>query len=52
MDVGELGMRRENRLVQRLEGRGHILSGQRRLAEVVYALRLQRERMAEEAAAQ
>jgi hypothetical protein len=38
MDVGELGMRRENRLVQRLEGRGHILSGQRRLAEVVYAL--------------
>jgi len=36
-------MMRESRLVGRLEGRGHILSGQRTLADVAYVLRVYQE---------
>ena len=35
---GRCLVRRESRLMGRLEGRGQILSGQRRLADVVYVL--------------
>jgi len=43
MSARRWSMKREQRLVERLEGRGQILSGQRRLADVAYELDVYRE---------